>query len=317
MQVLLVDDSAVYRKLIGDHLKSWGFGVTVAETGAEAWRVLQQPTAPKLVLLDWVLPDIEGIELCRRVRTTALSDQYVYIVLLTSKEGQQNMLDALEAGADDYLKKPFDEAELKARLLVGKRILDLQEELVAARESMREAATRDSLTGLLNRGEIFAMLERELERARRERKPVSVILSDIDHFKKVNDSEGHLFGDEALREIARRLHSKLRPYDGVGRYGGEEFLLVLPACDLECAMQRANELRQTIASAPVVSGDVTKTIPMSMGVAVSECVGVKEVEVLLARADKALYSAKAKGRDRVEHLVVPAKKGRSKDVLKP
>jgi two-component system cell cycle response regulator len=317
MQILLVDDSAVYRKLIGDHLKSWEFGVTVAETGAAAWRVLQQPTAPKLVLLDWVLPDIEGIELCRRIRTNALSDQYVYVVLLTSKEGQQNMLDALEAGADDYLKKPFDEAELKARLLVGKRILDLQEELVAARESMREAATRDSLTGLLNRGEILAMLERELERSRRERKPVSVILSDIDHFKRVNDSEGHLFGDEALREIARRLHSKLRPYDGVGRYGGEEFLLVLPACDLECAMQRANELRETIGSAPVVSGDVSKTITMSMGVAVSECVGVKEVEVLLARADKALYSAKAKGRDRVEHLVVPVKKGRSKDVVKP
>jgi two-component system, cell cycle response regulator len=317
MQVLLVDDSAVYRKLIGDHLKSWEFGVTVAETGAEAWRVLQQPKGPKLVLLDWVLPDIEGIELSRRIRATALSDSYVYIVLLTSKEGQQSMLDALEAGADDYLKKPFDEAELKARLLVGKRILDLQQELVAARESMREAATHDSLTGLLNRGEIFAMLERELERSRRERKPLSVILSDIDHFKKVNDSEGHLFGDEALREIARRLHSKLRPYDGVGRYGGEEFLLVLPACDLDCAMQRANELRETIANSPVVSGDVTKTITMSMGVAVSACVGVKEVEVLLSRADKALYSAKANGRDRVEHLVVSAKKPRSKEVVKP
>jgi two-component system, cell cycle response regulator len=317
MQVLLVDDSAVYRKLIGDHLKSWGFGVTLAETGAEAWRVLEQPDTPKLVLLDWVLPDIEGIELCRRIRSTALSGQYVYIILLTSKEGQQNMLDALEAGADDYLKKPFDEAELKARLLVGQRILNLQEELVAARESMREAATRDSLTGLLNRGEIFAMLERELERSRRERRALSVILSDIDHFKKVNDSEGHLFGDEALREIARRLHAKLRPYDGVGRYGGEEFLLVLPACDLDCAMQRANELRETIANAPVVSGDVTKTITMSMGVAVSECVGVKEVEVLLARADKALYSAKAKGRDRVEHFVVSVKKSRSKDVVKP
>ncbi len=317
MQVLLVDDSAVYRKLIGDHLKSWEFGVTVAETGAEAWRVLQQPKGPKLVLLDWVLPDIEGVELCRRIRATALPDSYVYIVLLTSKEGQQNMLDALEAGADDYLKKPFDEAELKARLLVGKRILDLQEELVAARESMREAATHDSLTGLLNRGEIFAMLERELERSRRERKPLSVILSDIDHFKKVNDSEGHLFGDEALREIARRLHSKLRPYDGVGRYGGEEFLLVLPACDLDCAMQRANELRETIASSPVVSRDVTKTITMSMGVAVSACAGVKEVEALLSRADKALYSAKANGRDRVEHLVVSAKKPRSKEVVKP
>lgn len=303
MQVLLVDDSAVYRKLIGDHLRSWGFGVTLAETGAEAWRVLEQPKTPKLVLLDWVLPDVEGIELCRSIRAAGLSGQYIYIILLTSKEGRQNMLDALEAGADDYLMKPFDGAELKARLLTGKRILDLQEELVAARESMREAAMRDSLTGLLNHAEIFGMLERELERARRERKPLSVLLGDIDHFKKVNDSHGHLFGDEALREIARRLQSKLRPYDGVGRYGGEEFLLVLPACDLEGAMQRANELRETIANAPVVAGGVERSITMSMGIAVSECIGVKEVEPLVSRADAALYTAKNNGRNRVEYMV--------------
>jgi two-component system cell cycle response regulator len=303
MQVLVVEDSAVYRKLIGDHLRSWKFEVTIAESGAEAWQVLEQPTAPKLVLLDWVLPDVEGIELCRRVRSASFSGHYVYIILLTSKEGRQNMLDALQAGADDYLMKPFDQSELKARLLTGKRILNLQDELVAARELMRDAATRDSLTGLLNRGEIFAMLERELERARRERKPLSVILSDIDHFKHVNDSHGHLFGDEALREIARRLQSKLRPYDGVGRYGGEEFLLVLPNCDAVGAMERANELREIIAKTPVISGGVKRPITMSMGVSVSECIGVKEVEPLLSRADAALYQAKDNGRNRVEQAV--------------
>lgn len=311
MQVLLVDDSAVYRKLIGDHLRSWDFHVTLAETGSEAWRVLEQPEAPKLVLLDWVLPDLDGIELCQRIRTAGQASHYVYVILLTSKEGRQNMLDAMQAGADDYLMKPFDESELRARLLVGKRILDLQEELVTARESMRHAATHDSLTGLLNRGEIFSMLEKELERARRERKPVGVILGDIDHFKKVNDSHGHLFGDEALQEIARRLHSKLRVYDGVGRYGGEEFLLVLPACDLEDAMQRANELREVISERPVVSGDVQRPITMSMGVSVSECIGVKEVEGLLHRADTALYAAKEKGRNRVEHLASSPKKAPS------
>jgi diguanylate cyclase (GGDEF)-like protein len=213
------------------------------------------------------------------------------------------MLDALEAGADDYLMKPFDEAELKARLLTGKRILELQDELVAARESMREAATRDSLTGLLNHAEIFGMLERELERARRERRSLSVILADIDHFKRVNDSLGHLYGDEALREVARRLQSKLRAYDGVGRYGGEEFLLVLPACDLPGALQRANELRLAIADGPVVSGGVEKAITISMGIAVSECIGVKEVETLVSRADAALYTAKNNGRNRVEYFV--------------
>jgi two-component system cell cycle response regulator len=306
MRVLLVEDSAVYRKLIGGHFGNWGFEAVVAETGAEASQILEQPDAPKLVLLDWVLPDIEGIELCRRIRTVGSSGHYVYIILLTGKEGQQNMLDALQAGADDYLRKPFDEAELKARLLVGSRILDLQEELVAARESMREAATRDSLTGLLNRAEIFSMLERELERSRRERRPLSVILADIDHFKKVNDTAGHLFGDETLREIARRLQSKLRPYDGVGRYGGEEFLLVLPSCDLEGAIERANELRELIAESDVTSGNVKKSVTMSLGIAVSECLGVKELEALVNRADTALYAAKKKGRNRVEHAVNPA-----------
>ena len=308
MQVLVVDDSAVYRKLIGDHLRSWDFGLMLAETGYEAWRVLQQPEAPKLVLLDWVLPDLDGIELCQRIRKASASGQYVYVILLTSKEGRQNMLDAMKAGADDYLVKPFDESELKARLLVGKRILDLQEELVAARESMRHAATHDSLTGLLNRGEILCKLERELERTRRERKPVAVILGDLDHFKKVNDTHGHPFGDEVLREIGRRLRSRLRIYDGVGRYGGEEFLLVLPGCNLRVAIERANKLREVIAATSIKSGEMETTINISMGVAVSEDAGAKEAEALLNRADRALYAAKENGRNRVEHYSTAPRK---------
>lgn len=308
MQALVVDDSAVYRKLIGDHLRSWGFGVTLAESGSEAWRILEEPNAPKLVLLDWVLPDLDGIELCQRIRQTGSSSPYIYVILLTSNEGRQNMLQAMRAGADDYLVKPFDELELKARLLVGKRILDLQEELVSARESMRHAATHDSLTGLTNRGEILAMLERELERARRERKPVAVILCDVDHFKNVNDTLGHLFGDEALREIGKRLRAQLRVYDGVGRYGGEEFLMVLPSCDLPNALLRANELREIIANTPVVCSGEERLITMSMGVAVSRCEGKNEVETLLNQADAGLYQAKENGRNRIEHFTSTAKK---------
>jgi diguanylate cyclase (GGDEF)-like protein len=308
MQALVVDDSAVYRKLIGDHLRSWGFGVTLAVSGSEAWKILEQPDSPKLVLLDWVLPDIDGIELCQRIRKAGSSGPYVYVILLTSKEGRQNMLDAMQAGADDYLVKPFDELELKARLLVGKRILDLQEELVCARESMRHAATHDGLTGLMNRSEIVSMLERELERGRRESKPVGVILGDVDHFKSVNDTLGHLFGDEALREIGRRLRAQLRVYDGVGRYGGEEFLMVLPNCDLPNAMQRANELREIIGAAPVACAGEERLITMSMGVAVSACVGKDEAEVLLNQADAGLYAAKENGRNRIEHFTTASKK---------
>jgi len=308
MQALVVDDSAVYRKLIGDHLRSWGFGVTLAESGSEAGRILEQPDAPKLVLLDWVLPDLDGIELCQRIRQAGSSSPYTYVILLTSKEGRQNMLQAMQAGADDYLAKPFDELELKARLLVGKRILDLQEQLVSARESMRHAATHDSLTGLTNRGEILAMLERELERARRERKPVAVILCDVDHFKNVNDTLGHLFGDEALREIGRRLRAQLRVYDGVGRYGGEEFLMVLPSCDLPNALLRADGLREIIAKTPVVCSGEERLITMSMGVAVSACEGKNEVEMLLNQADAGLYKAKENGRNRIEHFTPAARK---------
>ena len=302
MQVLVVDDSAVYRKLISDHLQAWGFSVTIAEDGTQASAVLERPDSPKLVLLDWVLPDIEGIELCQQIREAGSSRPYVYVILLTSKDGRQNMLHAMEAGADDYLVKPFDESELKARLMVGKRILDLQDKLVHARESMRHAATHDSLTQLLNRSEIFNLLHRELERARRERTRVGVILADIDHFKQVNDTVGHLFGDRALQEVARRLGSSLRVYDGIGRYGGEEFLLILPGCDLPDALVRANELRELVASTPVIALDAERAITVSMGVAVSEGSGGDEVEALLSRADASLYRAKENGRNRVEHI---------------
>jgi diguanylate cyclase (GGDEF)-like protein len=195
---------------------------------------------------------------------------------------------------------------------VGKRILDLQEELVSARESMRHAATHDSLTGLMNRGEIIDMLERELERGRRERKPIGVILGDVDHFKNVNDTLGHLFGDEALREIGRRLRAQLRVYDGVGRYGGEEFLLVLPNCDLANAVLRADEIRKFVAASPVVCCSEEKLITMSMGVAVSTCEGKSEIELLLNQADAGLYAAKEKGRNRIEHFTAAAKKTTSK-----
>jgi two-component system, cell cycle response regulator len=308
MQALVVEDSAVFRKLIGDHLRSWGFAVTLAETGSKAWEILQHSDSPKLVLLDWVLPDLDGIELCRRIRQAGTTGPYVYVILLTSNEGRQNMLEGMQAGADDYLVKPFDELELKARLVVGKRILDLQEELVSARESMRHAATHDSLTGLMNRGEIVAMLERELERGRRDRKTLGVILGDIDHFKSVNDTLGHLFGDEALREVARRFRAQLRVYDGVGRYGGEEFLLILPNCDLPNALLRANTLREFIASTPVAYSGDAKLITVSMGVAVSAAVGKPEVEALLSQADAGLYAAKGNGRNRVEHQASAPKK---------
>jgi two-component system cell cycle response regulator len=186
-KILLPEDSPVYRHPISGHLKEWGFDLQIAKDGAAAWELLQAPDAPRMVL-DWVLPKIEGVELCRRMRKVQAFSDYSYIVPLTGKDAKNDLLEGMRAGADDYLAKPFHPPELEARLLAGKRILYLQGELVSARESLRVAATYDFITGLMNPGEIVAWLDRELVRAKRETSPVGVILADIDHFKSVNDS---------------------------------------------------------------------------------------------------------------------------------
>ena len=302
LPVLVAEDSPVYRQILSSHLQEWGFPYTLAKDGSEAWKLLQRPDCPKLVLLDWILPDIDGVELCRRIRQADSGQAYSYVILLTGKDARADLLEAMQAGADDYLVKPFDQLELKARLLVGKRIVGLHEQLVSARDSMRYAATHDSLTGILNRGEVFDSLRRELDRARRGCKPVSIILADVDHFKSVNDTQGHPFGDEVLKEIARRFRGKLRVYDSLGRYGGEEFLMVLPDCDLMSALIRADELRTAVGSAPMVFSRVSKSVTVSMGVAVSEDFATGDITALLTGADRGLYAAKREGRDRVRNV---------------
>ncbi len=300
MRILLAEDSAVYRHLISGHLKEWGFDLVIAKDGAEAWNLLQQPEAPSLVLLDWVLPEIDGIDLCRRIRRAAVPGGYTYMVLLTGKDGKGDLLEGMQAGADDYLVKPFEPLELQARLLAGKRILNLQRELVDARESLRMAATYDFLTRLLNRGEIVSLLDRELVRGKRESRPVGIIMADIDHFKSINDSFGHLAGDAVLTEVAKRLKSDLRVYDGAGRYGGEEFLLVLPGCDLTTTVRRADKIRQLISADVIMIGKESTKVTISMGATVAEFDRKASVEALLREADTALYCAKQNGRDRVE-----------------
>lgn len=207
----------------------------------------------------------------------------------------------MEAGADDYLVKPFDELELKTKLMVGRRILDLQDELIAAREAMRYSATHDSLTGVMNRGEVMNGLRKALARSKREKSSVAIALVDVDRFKAINDEFGHPFGDEALREVARRLSSDPRIYDSVGMYGGEEFLFVLPGCDLAAAIRRAEQIRTAISATPVKTTTKERLVTVSMGGAVSKSSGELEAERLLNQADIALYEAKKNGRNRVEH----------------
>ncbi|MGA9392260.1 MAG: diguanylate cyclase [Candidatus Sulfotelmatobacter sp.] len=300
MRVLLAEDSAVYRLLINGHLKDWGFDPVIAEDGLEAWNLLQQPEPPTLALLGWVLPEIDGLPLCRKIRESEVPGRYTYTILLTAKDSKNDLIEGMEAGADDYLVKPFEPLELRARLLAGQRILNLQRELVEARESLRMAATYDVLTRLLNRGEIMALLERELKRCKRECSPLGIVMADIDHFKSINDSFGHLAGDEVLREVAKRLKSDLRVYDGAGRYGGEEFLLILPGCDLPTTIRRATEIAKLVSAEAITIGEESKRVTLSMGAASAEHDQNLSSESFLREADTALYRAKANGRNRVE-----------------
>jgi diguanylate cyclase (GGDEF)-like protein len=210
--------------------------------------------------------------------------------MLTAKNQKQDLLLAMEAGADDYLAKPVDPLELRARIMAGKRILELQ-------QSLRFAATHDFLTNLLNRSEILAAIEREFSRSGREGKPATVIMADIDHFKRINDSLGHAAGDEVLREVARRLKSDLRPYDVVGRYGGEEFLIILPGCELTTGARRADEIRNLVAKDPIFTPFGTTSATVSVGVTATSPGRDHSVSDLLHEADVSMYAAKKNGRN--------------------
>ena len=302
MRVLIADDSATSRILLRSALQRWGYQVIVAENGAQALEILSQPDAPSMAILDWVMPHMTGPEVCRKIRDTH-REPYTYILLLTSKNSKDETVEGLDAGADDYIVKPFNEQELKVRLRAGKRIVDLQLDLLRAREELRERANKDLLTLLPNRSAISTALERELARCHRDRRSVGVILLDIDHFKKINDTYGHFAGDAVLRETAARLRHNMRPYDQVGRYGGEEFLVVLPNCDLEQASQQAERMRLRLNETSMIIEGTEVHVSASFGVTVSD--GSERTPDLFVRvADEALYQAKAGGRNCVRSLML-------------
>jgi two-component system cell cycle response regulator len=299
MRILIAEDEMMSRKMLQKTLERAGYEVTVVENGRQAADQLCPADGPRLALLDWVMPELDGPGVCREVRKRN-AQSYVYLVLLTSKESKEDVVAGLESGADDYLTKPFDPEELKARLRTGQRILSLEDRLVEAREEMRFQATHDTLTTLWNRGVIVDLLGRELARSRRERVSTSILMCDLDHFKSVNDNYGHLAGDDILKETAKRLLASVRSYDFVGRYGGEEFLVVLNDCNPAYAFARAEEIRKGIAQRPMPSSSGPVSITMSLGLLLSQEWGSRPIEDLLQEADAALYAAKAAGRNCVK-----------------
>lgn len=304
MRILIADDSIVSRHLLEATLRKWEYDVVTASDGAEAWEVLQEPGAPSIAILDWVMPGLTGPEVCRLVRQRA-GEPYTYLLLLTSKSLKEDLVEGMESGADDYLVKPFDQHELKVRLRAGRRIVELQSELVRAREALREQATKDFLTGIWNRSSILEILDRELQRSAREGSPVGVVLADLDHFKAVNDTFGHFAGDAVLREAARRMQSCCRGYDSIGRYGGEELLVILPGCQAECAEGQAERMRAVIESTPLTLGEDPYQLTCSFGVTWAEPGKAQPPEALIRTADDALYRAKRAGRNRVVAIETP------------
>jgi len=304
VKILVAEDDPVSRRLLEVTLRKWGYEVVTCADGQAAWEALKAPDAPQLVILDWMMPRLDGLQVCKNVRNPAErpAEPYVYIILLTAKSQKTDMVTGLEAGADDYLTKPFDAQELRMRLRAGRRILDLLDELVRAREIMREQARKDSLTQLCTRATVLELLKHELDRSQRHSldrdAPVSVVLADLDHFKHINDTYGHLAGDAVLREAARRMRDAIRPYDSIGRYGGEEFLLVLSNCDTLGAAAIAERLLQAVRKDTIVLAEATVSVTLSAGVATSGV--IQDPETLVGAADAALYRAKRGGRNRVE-----------------
>lgn len=299
MKILIADDSIVSRHLLEATLRKWGYEVMVACDGAEALELLQREDAPALIILDWMMPGMTGVEVCRRIRQRD-SEPYTYILLLTSKSQKEDLIEGMDAGADDYITKPFDQNELQVRLRAGTRLVDLQSQLLKAREDLRDQATRDSLTRLWNRSSILGELDRELSRSEREVRPLGVVIVDLDHFKNINDTYGHLAGDAVLREAARRMQNGIRPYDSIGRYGGEEFLILFPGCGEQENFMLADRLRKQLAQAEMSVNDSSLRVTASFGVVTALPSQGWTQEALIRKADEALYTAKKSGRNRVE-----------------
>jgi diguanylate cyclase (GGDEF)-like protein len=291
VKILIADDELATQRVLETLLVKHGYEVVLAKNGQQTLDALQREDAPNLLILDWLMPDIDGIEICRRVRQTG-SQRYIYIIMLTAKTAKEDFVAGLDAGMDDYLSKPFHPDELRARVRVGERILALQNQL-------RIQATRDHLTGILNRGTVIEIAQRELAHAARKGEPAALILADLDNFKRINDTYGHPVGDAVLCETAKRLGMRLRVYDVLGRYGGEEFLILLPGCDAQSAREIAEQLRASVASEAVPTAAGELDITMSFGLGAINPGATATWDDLVRTADEALYRAKRAGRDRI------------------
>jgi diguanylate cyclase (GGDEF)-like protein len=270
-----------------------------AEDGIKAMEILRAADPPQLALVDWNMPLKNGLEVCRALRE-GMPEPYIYLIILTSMNKAEDVVTGLDSGADDYVMKPYNPGELRVRLKAGDRIIRLQAELIAARETLRDQANRDPMTGLFNRRAIQRKYRDRQEDPTEAGQPISVLLLDIDHFKLINDTHGHDVGDIVIIEVGKRVRDLLGTVGLVSRYGGEEFLVIFPRCSRATAEEFAESLRQAIRSEPVAANDgLAVNLTASIGLASTVLSPHDAIEVIVKVADEALYEAKAGGRDQV------------------
>jgi diguanylate cyclase (GGDEF)-like protein len=296
VKILIADDEPVARRVLERTLQQLGHDVMVVANGTDALTMLLAPDGPRMAIVDWMMPGTDGLGVCRAVRQRP--SPYVYVILLTARDRQEDIIEGLDAGADDFLSKPVDAGHLRARLRAGERVLTLEANLLEAQAALKHQATHDRLTGLWNRGMVVDHLIRTLSQAEREGKVVTVVMGDLDYFKSINDRHGHHAGDAVLVEVARRMRTVLRKYDALGRYGGEEFLLVVNGTET-LARTMAERVRVSVGATPVVDGPLSVDVTVSFGIASTTEAGY-EADQLIDAADRALYRAKEAGRNTVK-----------------
>lgn len=305
MKALIADDDKVLRMILEKQLQGWGFETVTASNGTEALEIIsnsEDEDIPRLLLLDWEMPGLNGIELCRAIRAKESNDP-PYIMLVTGHTDSEHIVTALQAGANDFLSKPTKPVELKARIGVGMRTLELQHRLNIANEMLAYKAEHDELTGLRNRSSLIERLETDIERSRRTGESIAIGICDIDHFKRVNDTYGHPVGDRVLKEFAERMRESFRPYDLLARYGGEEFFVCCTTHEdsVDTIFER---FRENIDSHSFLANDLGLDITVSVGICtyqgdLSEISTRNILLDLISDADAALYEAKKQGRNRV------------------
>ena len=297
MKILVADDDPVNRHLLKILLGKWGFDVSVTTDGEEAWRELQKPAHPRIAILDWMMPGMDGVQVCAKIREDKTRAP-MYLLLLTAKQATEDANGRFESVADDYLPKPYSAHELKARLRTARRILELEDQIEAARQNMKIETTHDPLTGLWNRSTILEILHQEVHRARRQSSPLAVFTIDIDHLRQINHQHGHLAGDAVMREAARRIRNSVRIYDSAGRYSGGQIVVVSPACDRSGAMNQALRLQATISQEEFKTFKGNFPVTISMGIVVS-C-NEHHAHEIISSAEAALAKAKKAGPNRFE-----------------